>query len=509
MLVTPPIILHQYEATLTTASIPRQHIGYYRKWLRFYLDFCNKYKFDPENTESFSRFNEKLKEKHQSDVFRKQAYHAIALYYQMRNSSRKASINLDISPMSSAAGDVQLHDAGTIDALPENEATTATSPPMMGSLTPPPTMPYRQTDSLHRRVSEAPQNYIDAHKQYIDGQPSAAPEIKCVEGGELLPSGANWVDVYQQLASAIAIRHYSPKTLKAYQSWVRKLQTFVKSKDYRLLCKDDVIGFLSFLAVEKKVSASSQNQAFNALLFFFKHVLDKDFENIKGVVRAKRKPYIPVVLSRDEVDQVLASLSPPYDLVGKLLYGCGLRLFECLKLRVQDLNFDMAVLTVHDGKGKKDRTVPMPRILIPDLRIQLEEVKRTHREDLTNGYAGTFLPGQLSAKYKNAARELTWQWFFPAKTLTLVTDEQMQRRYHLHERHVQRAIKRAVQKSQIPKRATAHTMRHSFASHLLQNNYDIRTIQELLGHSDVRTTMIYTHTVQSITLKKAKSPLDF
>ncbi len=198
----------------------------------------------------------------------------------------------------------------------------------------------------------------------------------------------------------------------------------------------------------------------------------------------------------------------PYNLVGKLLYGCGLRLFECLKLRVQDLNFDMALLTVHDGKGKKDRTVPMPRVLIPDLRVQLDEVKKLHREDLESGYAGTFLPASLGRKYTSAARELSWQWLFPAKTLTFVPDEQVYRRYHLHERHVQKAIKRAVQQSQITKRATTHTMRHSFASHLLQNNYDIRTVQELLGHSDVRTTMIYTHTIQSTTLKQAKSPLD-
>ncbi len=227
------------------------------------------------------------------------------------------------------------------------------------------------------------------------------------------------------------------------------------------------------------------------------------------MVRAKKKPYIPVVLSREEVDSVFSQLSPPYDLAAKLLYGCGLRLFECLKLRVQDLNFDMKILTIHDGKGKKDRTVPLPQALMPRLKDQMENVKQIHREDLERGYAGTFLPGLLAEKYKNAARELAWQWIFPAKMLTLVPDTQKYQRYHLHETHVQKAIKKAVQTAQIPKRASPHTLRHSFASHLLQANYDIRTIQELLGHSDVRTTMIYTHTVQSITLKEAKSPLDF
>ena len=275
------------------------------------------------------------------------------------------------------------------------------------------------------------------------------------------------------------------------------------------MAMDDVKGFLSFLAVNKKVAASSQNQAFNALLFLFRHVLEKEFGKVEGVVRAKRKPYIPVVLSREEVDRIIARLDAPYTLVVKLLYGCGLRLFECLQLRVQDLNFAMRVLTVHDGKGQKDRTVPLPETLVAELQAQLERVAQVHEADLAAGYAGTFLPTALGEKYPRAARELPWQWLFPAMKLTMTPDTQEYRRYHLHETLVQKAIKDAVRRSRIPKRASAHTFRHSFASHLLQANYDIRTIQELLGHSDVRTTMIYTHTVRSVTLKEAKSPLDF
>jgi len=322
-------------------------------------------------------------------------------------------------------------------------------------------------------------------------------------------TGANWVWVYDNLTAAIKVRHYSPKTLQAYKIWTQKFQTFTKSKDARSLTMDDVKSFLSFLAVEKKVAASTQNQAFNALLFLFRHVLEKEFGKVEGVVRAKRRAYIPVVLSREEVNRVIVHLEYPYDLVAKLLYGCGLRLFECLKLRIQDLNFDMKVLTIHDGKGQKDRTLPMPTILLPELETQLERVMQLHQQDLASGYAGSFLPSALAEKYKNASRELVWQWLFPAKTLTLIPNTQEHRRYHLHESHVQKAIKQAVRKSQIPKRASAHTFRHSFASHLLQANYDIRTIQELLGHSDLKTTMIYTHTVQSVTVKQAKSPLDF
>ncbi|HUU41194.1 MAG TPA: integron integrase, partial [Desulfatiglandales bacterium] len=266
---------------------------------------------------------------------------------------------------------------------------------------------------------------------------------------------------------------------------------------------------MTFLAVERKVSASSQNQAFNALLFFYKHVLKKEFGDMKDIPRAKRKPYIPVVLSREEIEKVVSNLSPPYDLIVKLLYGCGLRLSECMNLRVGCLNFDMGILTVHDGKGKKDRTVPLPEKIINELKDHLEYVITRHQKDLETGYAGTFLPGLIEKKYKNAAKELAWQWFFPAKTLTFVPDKREYRLYHIHDSHVQKAVKQAVNNAKITKRASPHTFRHSFASHLLQANYDIRTIQELLGHSDVRTTMVYTHTIKSRTIKEARSPLDF
>ncbi len=264
--------------------------------------------------------------------------------------------------------------------------------------------------------------------------------------------------------------------------------------------------FLTFLAVEKQVSAASQNLAFNVLLFLFKQVLKQEFGEINGVVRAKRKPYIPVVLSREEIDLIFDHLDDPVDLVAKLLYGCGLRLFECLKLRVQDFNFDASIITIHDGKGMKDRTVPIPQSIVPDLQKQLQKVGTIHEADLNAHFSGTFLPDQLDRKYKNAVKEFIWQWFFPAKSLTPLSETKEKRRYHIHETVVSKAIKRAANDARITKRATAHTFRHSFASHLLQA---IRTIQELLGHSDVRTTMIYTHTVQSRTLKQTKSPLDF
>jgi integron integrase len=322
-------------------------------------------------------------------------------------------------------------------------------------------------------------------------------------------TNASWVAVYRDLKSEINTRHYSPSTLKTYIGWARQFQNFTKSKDPQLLADADIKDFLTYLAVDRKVAASTQNQAFNALLFFFRHVLKNEFGELKDIPRAKRKPYIPTVLSREEIDSIIARLKYPYDLIAKLLYGCGLRLFECMNLRVNDLNFDTGILTVHDGKGKKDRTVPLPEKIIAELKDHLESVISLHQEDLKSGYAGAFLPNRIEKKYKNAARELVWQWFFPAKTMTFVANKNEYRRYYLHKTHVQKAIKRAVNTAKIPKRASAHTLRHSYASHLLQANYDIRTIQELLGHSDVRTTMIYTHTVKSVTIKEAKSPLDF
>ncbi len=214
------------------------------------------------------------------------------------------------------------------------------------------------------------------------------------------------------------------------------------------------------------------------------------------------------MLSREEVGAVISHLEHPFKLAVQLMYGCGLRLAELLNLRVQCFNFDQGILTVHDGKGRKDRTVPLPRVLIPTLRDQMAKVRHLHELDLKRDWAGVFMPGAMSAKWKTAAKEFIWQWFFPARGLTLVPVSGEQRRYHLHETQLQVALKEAARKSGIPKRITAHTFRHSFASHLLRANVDIRTIQQLLGHADLKTTMIYTHTVQSRTIKEAQSPLD-
>jgi len=456
---------------LVGKSFPDEARASYLKWLRFYWDFCNKYQYDPYRSESLSWFLHKLVEKRQSEQQQKQAGHSITMFYRMKYNPVAST---EASQLANSSGISVRYQPAPVTIVPAGTTETGAKP-----LT-----PANQDNS--------------ATLDEINQTAYAGPK-----------TGNSWVLVYDSLNSEIKIRHYSPKTLKSYRSWTRHFQAFTQSKDFEALNQKDVVDFLSHLAVVKQVSASSQNQAFNALLFLYKHVLKKEFGEIKGVARAKRRPYIPVVLSREEIDLIVEHLDEPVKLIAKLLYGCGLRLFECLNLRVHCFNFDAGILTIHDGKGKKDRTVPLPQTLVPTLKQQLRKVSEVYEADSKAKFAGTFLPDQLERKYKNAAKEFIWQWFFPAQSLTLLREPQEYKRYPIHESVVQKAIKQAVNHAKITKRASAHSFRHSFASHLLQANYDIRTIQELLGHSDLRTTMIYTHTVQSRTLKQARSPLDF
>lgn len=475
MIALPHHITRQFDELLLSHSIPKESCFHYKKWLRFYWDFCHKYQHNPFYKDSLPLFITKLEEKRQSEQLRKQAQHAITVFYRINSTSSTTGsyANTNLSSSSSLLSAKY----SSVQTLNQFSHT-----------------PQVDQETTQNRVAE-PVPY-----QYDNASLSSSSSLQ---------NGTSWVFVFDTLKAEIKIRHYSPKTLKAYKWWISNFQTYTKSKDYQLLSQQDVIDFLSFLAVEKKVSASSQNQAFNALLFLFRHVLKKDFGEIKGVARAKSKPYIPVVLSREEIDVIFEHLDDPVNLVAKLLYGCGLRISECLNLRVQCFNFDTGILTIHNGKGKKDRTVPIPNSLVSTLQQQLKSVIALYDKDCHTNYSGVFLPELLSKKFKNAAKELSWQWFFPANSLTFVSETKEYKRYHLHETVVQRAIKKAVNTAHITKRASAHTFRHSFASHLLQANYDIRTIQELMGHSSVKTTMIYTHTLQSQTIKQAKSPLDF
>jgi integron integrase len=319
-------------------------------------------------------------------------------------------------------------------------------------------------------------------------------------------TNAAWPVVEAKLKDEILLRHYSPKTLQAYMGWLRKFRGFMANADPTTVTGAEVKRFLADLAVRQQVSASAQDQAFNALLFLFRHVLTRDLGDLSGTPRAKRRKYIPTVLSRREVDVLLAELREPYALLAMLMYGCGLRLSEAANLRVH-FNFDTGMLSFQFGKGGKSRTVPLPKTIQDAIMRQFEKVRALHQEDMKKGYDGVFLPASFAKKAKSAARELVWQWFFPAQRLTLVAATREVRRYDIHETDIQRAIKAAARRAGIPKRVSPHTLRHTFATHLLQANYDIRQIQQMLGHGDVRTTMIYTHTITS-DLKPLQSPLD-
>ena len=305
----------------------------------------------------------------------------------------------------------------------------------------------------------------------------------------------------------IRLKHYSHRTEKTYVNWVRRFVRFHSRRHPRELGKAEIEAFLTHLAIDRKVSASTQNQAFNALLFLYREVLEMDMPQLDSVQRAKKPRRLPVVLTPDEARTVLSELDGKYWIAGNLLYGSGLRLLECLRLRVQDVDFGMSQLVVRGGKGNKDRVTILPEAVVEPLKSHLEKVRTVHSRDLEQGLGRVYMPVALARKYPGAALEWAWQFVFPSTTYVPDRDTGQRVKYHLHEKALQRAIRNAVKSSGIAKRATAHTLRHSFATHLLQRGADIRTIQELLGHKDVSTTMIYTHVIQRGGMG-VRSPLD-
>jgi integron integrase len=303
------------------------------------------------------------------------------------------------------------------------------------------------------------------------------------------------------------VRHYSLRTEDAYADWARRFILFHQKRHPLEMGAAEINQFLTHLAVAGNVSASTQNQAFSALLFLYRNVLQVDPGRIAGVIRANRPRRLPVVLTREEVRRVLAELDGTYRLMGQLMYGSGLRLLECLRLRVKDLDFGRGEIVVREGKGNKDRRTVLPAAVKPALAAHLERVKRLHEKDLAAGHGRVYLPAALDRKLPSAAAEFVWQYVFPSAKISNDPRSGERRRHHAHETAVSKAITEAVRLSGIRKRATSHSLRHSFATHLLEAGYDIRTVQELLGHEDVSTTMIYTHVLNKGG-QAVRSPLD-
>lgn len=310
-----------------------------------------------------------------------------------------------------------------------------------------------------------------------------------------------------QVRDAIRVRHYSLRTEASYLQWIKRFILFHNKRHPRDMGEQEITAFLSHLAVNKNVAASTQNQALSAILFLYKEVLHKELDWLDKVVRAKRSVRVPEVLSPEQVRQLLKQLTGVHQLVARLLYGTGMRIMEVLRLRVQDVDFHYRQITVRNGKGNKDRVTVLPDSLVQPLQAHLARVQVLHKKDLSEGFGRVYLPYALDEKYPNAGREWPWQYVFPASVRSVDPVSKEIRRHHLFEQNVQRAIKQAVADLGFSLRVRTHTLRHSFATHLLEGGADIRTVQELLGHSDVKTTMIYTHVLQRGG-RGVRSPLD-
>ncbi|MDQ3171715.1 MAG: integron integrase [Acidobacteriota bacterium] len=313
--------------------------------------------------------------------------------------------------------------------------------------------------------------------------------------------------LFEAVKLRVRARHYSPRTEEAYVGWIRRFIRFHGKRHPRTMAETEVVAFLSSLAVDGGVAASTQNQALSALVFLYGDVLGVELDWLQGLVRAKRPERLPVVLTQDETARLLSELRGTEWLMASLMYGAGLRLLECAELRVKDLDLASREVRVRDGKGRKDRVTVIPARLVEPLASAVADTRRRHLKDLDEGGGWVALPDALARKFPNAGREIAWQWLFPATRIYVDSATGQRRRHHLHESVLQRAVKSAVERSGITKRASCHTLRHSFATHLLEAGYDIRTIQELLGHRDVSTTMIYTHVLNKGG-RGVRSPLD-
>lgn len=318
---------------------------------------------------------------------------------------------------------------------------------------------------------------------------------------------SEWKDVEEEIVRILRLQHKSYRTEKTYLGWIRRFFVFTKQVNAKEINVEDLKNFLSHLAVERRVSASTQKQAFNALLFLYRNLLKIEINDLDGTIRSKIPQRLPVVLSSKEIRLIFSHMNGVTRLISELIYGSGLRLQECLMLRIKDIDYERNCMTIRLGKGNKDRQTLFPENLKSDFMNHLKAIRKIHEKDRKHSVEGVWLPPALERKYPNAGKEWGWFWVFPSYKLSIDPVSKKIRRHHVYHSTVQKAFRNAVKKTGITKRATIHTLRHSFATHLLENGYDIRTVQELLGHADVKTTMIYTHVAQKNKLG-VRSPLD-
>jgi integron integrase len=358
-------------------------------------------------------------------------------------------------------------------------------------------------------IPDTTDEHADPPPAFPSNSRASRPTLPALRPGDgiIPPQQARPPKLLDRMTMALRTRHYSLRTEQAYAHWVRRFIFFHNLRHPREMGETEINAFLTHLAVDGKVSSSTQNQALSAILFLYRRVLGREVGQIGDVIRAQRPRHLPVVMSREEVKTVLSYLYGEKKIIATLLYGAGLRLMECLRLRVQDIDLGKNQITVRNGKGEKDRVTMLPQSVKPMLIEHLRRVRHVHEKDLQEGWGSVVLPESLDRKYPRAPRDWEWQWVFPQERRWRHPVTNREGRHHIDESLVQRAVKEAVARAGISKRASCHTFRHSFATHLLETGYDIRTVQELLGHRDLRTTMVYTH-VLNRGPAAIRSPLD-
>jgi integron integrase len=368
----------------------------------------------------------------------------------------------------------------------------------------------QEIDDIDKFINMLSENYADWQLNQANEAVRAyflyKAREKAPHDSENSSTDAHWKQVAEDMIRMLRLKQRSHRTEKTYLSWLRHFYRFSKGRSPYLLNGSTVKAFLTYLAVERRVAASTQNQALNALVFLFRHVMMKEIGDVSSALRAKRGKRLPVVMTTDEVQQVFIHMEGRNKLLAQLLYGCGLRLQEGISLRIKDIDFERRCVRVF-GKGDKERETLLPESLVEPLKKQIASIRPLYRLDRENDTPGVALPYALERKYPNAGKEWRWQWLLPSGKLSTDPRTRIIRRHHIHPGNLRKHLKRAVLRAGITKRVSAHTMRHSFATHLLEAGYDIRTIQDLLGHASVKTTMIYTH-VASTNRMGVKSPLD-